>query len=88
MKWEKYRIISPPIFLTSKLLSGKSGLETLNNSLLEANIIEFVKQNEGTIFRIHFKRSPISFVYSINYNKSTRIAPIAEKVKLINIVKV
>lgn len=50
------------MFLTSKLLSGKSGLETLNNSLLEANIIEFVKQNEGTIFRIHFKRSPISFV--------------------------
>lgn len=55
-------------------------------SLLEANIIELVRQNVGITFRTHVKISPIFLVDSIALKKKIAIAPIPAKTKLEKIV--
>jgi len=80
--------MSPPRLLRANDFYDASGLNIAKLFLLDPNIIELVRENDGTIFSIQRSRSPTSLVESIILKINTTIPPIPEMTKCINIVTV
>jgi predicted ABC-type exoprotein transport system permease subunit len=74
--------------LSDRSSSFKSGLAVKRRSLEASNIIELVKQNDGTIFNQMWRRSPIRYVDSIILRIIVVIEPMPAKAKCRKIVTV
>ena len=72
----------------SKLLSLRLGLIYLSYALAELNMIESVRQKEGTNLSTQRRASPIDWVELISLKMNTTIAPIPENTKCMKMVTV